>query len=345
MTRLYMLSCTLIFSVFIFIGCKSDKKEHHSEIIGQVNGIKIIRFEQVLFDINSSNLIPELEKLSKKYPDLYPVFINGILGIRKDPAQFKKYEPEMKEFLTNKYVLGLYDSVQLKYPTLKKIEKEFDGAFDLYLKAFPKNPRPVVYSIISEFGAGTFTVGKETIGIGLDMFLGSNYRYYPSVGIPNFMLHRLDRQYILPNAMQVLAKELTKEPVDKPTLLAYMVWQGKVMYFTEQMLPKVPEDRIIGFQPAQLKWCKESETGIWGFYIEKELLYNTRTLEFSKYLDEAPYTYGMPPESPGRVAVWSGWQIVRSYMKNNPNVTLSQLMADNDLQNIFNKSGYKPRKN
>ena len=50
----------------------------------------------------------------------------------------------------------------------------------------------------------------------------------------------------------------------------------------------------------------------------------------------------MDDESPGRVGVWIGWQIVRSYMKNN-NVTLQELFAK-DAKEIFDNSKYKPKK-
>jgi hypothetical protein len=40
--------------------------------------------------------------------------------------------------------------------------------------------------------------------------------------------------------------------------------------------------------------------------------------------------------------MWAGWQIVKSCMKNNKDVTLQQLMGDQDAQKILNKSKYRP---
>ena len=47
-------------------------------------------------------------------------------------------------------------------------------------------------------------------------------------------------------------------------------------------------------------------------------------------------------ESPGRIGVWIGWQIVRSFMNNNE-VSLQQLMTL-DAKEIFERSKYKPKK-
>jgi hypothetical protein len=38
-----------------------------------------------------------------------------------------------------------------------------------------------------------------------------------------------------------------------------------------------------------------------------------------------------------------GWQIIRSYMENNPEVSLQELMKMTDVNLIFSKSGYKPK--
>ena len=46
--------------------------------------------------------------------------------------------------------------------------------------------------------------------------------------------------------------------------------------------------------------------------------------------------------SPGKIGVWIGWQIVRSYMKHN-DVSLQELLKI-DESDLFNKSKYKPKK-
>jgi hypothetical protein len=61
-----------------------------------------------------------------------------------------------------------------------------------------------------------------------------------------------------------------------------------------------------------------------------------------KYIDEAPFTATVSQESPGRLGVWLGWQIVQSYMDKHPEVTLRALMLDNNYKQIFDKSGYQP---
>jgi hypothetical protein len=50
----------------------------------------------------------------------------------------------------------------------------------------------------------------------------------------------------------------------------------------------------------------------------------------------------MPPESPGNTGSWLGWQIIRTYMKKHPEVTLKDLIQLKDAQKILDDSGYRP---
>jgi len=62
----------------------------------------------------------------------------------------------------------------------------------------------------------------------------------------------------------------------------------------------------------------------------------------AKYINPAPFTSYFPEESPGRTGIWLGWQIIRSYMDKNQDITLPQLMDNFDVQGILEKSGYRP---
>jgi len=68
-------------------------------------------------------------------------------------------------------------------------------------------------------------------------------------------------------------------------------------------------------------------------------------MKIQTYLNEAPFTPGLGEknESAPRLGIWTGWQIVRQYMENHADITLQQLMANNDAQTILNDSKYRPK--
>ena len=65
----------------------------------------------------------------------------------------------------------------------------------------------------------------------------------------------------------------------------------------------------------------------------------------NKYIGERPNIPEIGKQCPGRIATWVGWQIVRKYMEEHPQVSLQQLMEEKDAQKIFQQSKYKPRRN
>jgi uncharacterized protein YjaZ len=84
---------------------------------------------------------------------------------------------------------------------------------------------------------------------------------------------------------------------------------------------------------------------IWKYFIENKLLYSTDADLYTRFVANAPFSkfyIDIDKESPGKIGVWLGWQIVRSYMNNN-NVTLQQLLQTS-AEEIFKKSKYKPKK-
>ena len=87
-----------------------------------------------------------------------------------------------------------------------------------------------------------------------------------------------------------------------------------------------------------------NEGKIWAHFIEKSLLYETNHFKIIKYTGERPNIPEIGKQCPGRIATWVGWQIVRKYMAENPNVTLQQLMQETDAQKIFTQSRYKPKR-
>jgi hypothetical protein len=81
---------------------------------------------------------------------------------------------------------------------------------------------------------------------------------------------------------------------------------------------------------------------LWGYFAENNRLYESDLSIVRELTTEGPFTAAISKECPPRIAMWVGWQIVRSYMKKNPEVSLESLMRDQDAQKILTKSRYRP---
>ena len=98
----------------------------------------------------------------------------------------------------------------------------------------------------------------------------------------------------------------------------------------------------MGYTKEQLQWCQLSEHSIWKHLITNALLYSNDKSEIDKFINPSPSSRGMPAESPGQLVNWVGLQIVKKFMKNNPEMSLKELMLINDAQFILQQSKYKP---
>ena len=79
--------------------------------------------------------------------------------------------------------------------------------------------------------------------------------------------------------------------------------------------------------------------------VKKKILFSTETKLNKRFIENAPFSkfyLEADKASPGRIGVWVGWQIVRSYMEHN-DVSLQELINIKP-EDLFKKSKYKPKK-
>ncbi|MBK9329445.1 MAG: hypothetical protein IPM95_09075 [Sphingobacteriales bacterium] len=339
-----ILLTALILSCFSSCTCQQQKSPPKKEKVVKKSEVQvdIIRFEKELFACNPDELENELARLDAKYPLFYKIFYHQVLNI---PATGNKEMQlqVMRDFLTKKAMRGLYDTVQQRFADIAFLKEDLQTAFANYKSYFPEKPTPKVITCISEFSYSVFTATDSILGISLDKYLGPGYIYYPAVFQEyTFMIPTFDQKYMAIDCANVLGANIVPVPDDKSTLLDKMVAEGKILFFIQSLLPQEKENDIIKYTEKQWKWCKDNEQQIWAYFLEKNLLYDTKFEQF-KYVKEGPTTYGMPKESPGKAGAWLGWQIVQKYMEENPDTTLKELFAVSDGQKILTASKYKPK--
>jgi len=334
--RIYLFFvCTLtIFS------CRQDQKPDVSHINLE---IKIQRFDHDLAQQKNKNLAVVDQLLLKKYGDFYNDFTTRMVG-NPSLSSLQVLEGLYK----GQAYADLNHEVDSVYPNLNAIEKDLTQTFKYIKYYYPKTQVPHFISFLSGFSYQV-PIGENYMGIGLDMFLGKNSKFYPALteSIPRYQSRRFEPIYIVPRISEEFARQELFMPNDEDhTLLSQMIYNGKILYFMDQVLPESLSDTVkIGYTGRQLAWCQNFEGNIWGVLLENDLLYQTDIHKIQMYLTDGPFTAGLgdKTESAPKLGIWLGWQIVRKYMAENPGITLQQLMADSDAQKILTKSKYKPK--
>ena len=174
--------------------------------------IEIQRFEMDFYSIDTSNFKVGLEQLSVKYPNFYPIYVEGILNIATDYEKINEYIPELYLYRSHPQMIGLKDSIQKHYPNMDMIQSDVNEVIANYNKMFPLEAVDEVVTFLSEFGHKAI-VYDGGVGIGLDMFLGEAYPYYSSLNIPNYVIKYLEPEQIAINVARVLAEDFVPPPV------------------------------------------------------------------------------------------------------------------------------------
>ena len=296
--------------------------------------IKIHRYEKALFGVELKNLKQELKKLCPEFV----FFLNENLDDTTNLIQIRAY-------LTDPLILSLYNDCGKFYPDIKDLEIQFSQAFRYLKYYFPDKKIPEVYTYISglDFNSPVKYLDSVLI-VALDMYFGSTYKQYKMLGQPIYRQQYFRKDFILPDCIREIAKTMIDNTMENKKFIDYIVYEGKIQYFLDAMLPDTPDSIKIKYSPSQLEWCYKNESKIWSYIIEKKILYSTDHNILTKMCNDGPFTSAFSKQSPARIGNWIGWQIVRSYMENNKKITLKEFFTNQDGQDILMKSKYKPQK-
>ncbi len=337
----YTIAIFLFLTVFCYVSCDNNTQHQvPKEVIETPFALKINRFDHDLFALKIDSMNRGLDKIANKYPDFFYLFTRQILNI--GDSSNPQMPLVLNGFLKDQYINDMYDEVQRQYKDASFFNNEFTDAFKAYHYFFPQLKIPEITYFVSGYNYANVTT-QNTLAIGLEMYLGSDYKPYTLLEIPLYKQKLMRKEYIVVDALQAwIATEFENEQ-DYASLLNQMLQRGKVLYALEKLLPNLNDTIKFGYTNEQLKWCQNNEPKIWSHFIEKKLLFAAFRGDSFKYINEGPFTAGFPRESPGKIGVWLGYQIIKKYVEQQPNITMKQLFENHNAQQILTHSKYKPK--
>lgn len=324
--------------IVLFVSCgDGNRKPDVSHI---KTAVTLQRFEQDFFKIDTSQMATGLGNLKRTYPQFFPVFMQDILQL---PPEGAEALPIVKTIISS--YRSLNDSIQKKYPSLDWLQKDLEESFKYVKYYFPQYKLPGVITFIGTLDAPGTVLTQNHLGIGLHQFAGKNFSAYQSPDVqqmyPAYISRRFDKEYMVPNSMRAIADDVYPDQSVGRPLIEQMVEKGKQWYLLQHFAPDAADSAITGFTTRQLDWAENNEGNIWGFII-RENLYSIEPHVIQTYIGEAPYTQGMPQESPGNIGAWVGWRIVQQFAAKNGELTLQQVLQT-PAKTIFEGAQYKPK--
>lgn len=306
---------------FVF-GCEKEPK-NEIDVSGVDVNFTVDRFEEQFYTASEENF----NELKTNY--------SFMLSNAHDSIWINKMQNEDERYL--------YKESQKMFANFSETKTDLELLFKHIKHYNPKFKEPNIITHISDLDHQYPIIYADSLlFISLDMYLGKDNIVYKS--FPGY----LSENYIKNRVVVDVAKDIINQSFRKTkgrTFRDRIINEGKFMYLLDSYLPFISDELKIGYSKEKLSWTQQNELHIWRYFIEKELLYSNDLNLNKRFIDNAPFSkfyLESDQDSPGRIGVWVGWQIVRSYMKNN-DVTLQQLMLKNP-EEIYNKSNYKPKR-
>ncbi|MFV0248979.1 MAG: gliding motility lipoprotein GldB [Tenacibaculum sp.] len=310
------------FLVFFLLSCKKEKLN-----AVDVSDVKI-EFKLMRFDREFYRPDKKLSQLKRQFPFLFPKEIPDSVWQNKR---------------SDKYELELFSETQKLYKSTANLKAELSNLFKhiKHYKATFKSP--MVITLLTNIDYDNRVIYADSLlFISLDAYLGSKHKFYDDY--PNYIKQNSRSEHIKVDvALQIINQQVVAK--NNRTFIDKIICEGKKMYLLDKYLPEVSDSEKMGYSIEKNQWILDHEEFIWRYFVEKELLFSTANSLDRRFLDLAPFSKFYTDYdnlSPGRVGVWIGWQIVRSYMKNN-NVSLHKLLSA-DQEEVYKKSKYRPKK-
>lgn len=339
--KTYLKVITVFLFVNFFTGCKNSQLDIDTSKVN-LDPIVFKRLDKDLFSLTPENCQQKMMECQKKYSTFYTRYVSSIVN---NGGQIDSlYSQTLLRFINNQDIKHAYDDLTKIYTDndVELIGDDMTEAVKRFKVFFPKRKTPKQFvTFMSGFQYNVVYV-DSTLGIGLDMYLGSNNMFYNMMQLPKFRTRTMNKEHVLSDAVRgwVITEFDNADPVNN--LLNHMIFYGKIFYVCDALLPNVQDSIKMGYTTAQMQYLDKYEKNVWGFFAKDNKLYDNDMKLVSEFTSDGPFTRAISKECPPRVAMWLGRQIVKSYMEHNEDLTLEDLMNEKDAQKILSKSKYKP---
>jgi hypothetical protein len=301
--------------------------------------LKIQRLDQDLFKVTPENIQSTVPELERKYGAFFNYYNQEVLAIGH--SRDSLYNGYLLTFLKDSVVSGSKLKSDTVFASFEPFASQFELAFKHYRYYYPQSPIPDICTYLSGFNQPIVTT-PQTIGISLDNYLGYNCHFYKQLGLYEYKRRNMEPAKLMYDALLGWLHQQFEYKGNTENLISGMIYEGKLLYFLDALVPDGQDSLKIGYTEAQLDWCKAHEKEMWNYLVERKMLFSGDRMELVRFINPAPFTTPFGQKSPGRTGTWLGWQLVKSYMKKNPEIGLTGLMAENDYHKILNDSGYSP---
>lgn len=305
---------TLAITVLLISGCSNPDNSNNLNDVDT----SFIRLDEVV--ANFSSLPQEMQISivdSLKLPLNDYIYLMGTstgnipasIDSLSHTAAFAIFKPEVDKVFTS----------------TKEIEKKL-GILNTNLRQhLPSLSQYCYYGVISPFRQQVMLV-DSTIYVALNHYLGANHEAYSSM--PEFTRATKHPLHIPIDIVEaIISIEFPYEADDTPTAIQYLLYEGAKLKTISLVTGIDDISTLMGWSIEQTKSVELQEADIWRKMAEDNIIYSTDMSVARQLCVPMPNSRAISPDLPGRVGRYIGYRIINTYLDNNPDTTLSDILS------------------
>ena len=328
---------SIILLALIAVACQKQNPAYKDKLDVRVEpyDLQFERYEDVLFNLDTANFQQELKSIQNHYR----VFLSGDLD---NPAAVKY----LKDFATDPFSLALYNKVKTTFPDLKQVEPMVEDVLAHFHYYYPEIQLPTqVFTCVTGIivDVPPVQIIDDALVISLDWYLNGD-EVYDQIGMPQYMQVRTQVATLAKDVANCLYMQYLYEWRKQGQVVGEMVFYGRRDFFVEAMCPTMPDSILLGYSAKQWQWAVDNEGEAWADIVGSRRLYDAGLDAYMMFFGDGPFTQAYSNDAPSRLGEFFGLNIIRAYASTHDDFNLKPFVQRKDLQDIFQDSGYKPRK-
>ncbi|HOY27684.1 MAG TPA: hypothetical protein PLR96_01840 [Flavobacteriales bacterium] len=303
--------------------------------------VEIGRLDRDMFLSTGDSAKAKSLKAYATYGEFYRTYIEDIL--QGAPLEDPRLAMVLTRFTTDPDWMSVQRAADSVLGDLEPQRQDFEAAFKRLKVLFPDSLTPRIVAFNSGFNYGIFPT-DSVLGVGVEWFIGKDHPvigYLAPESFPQYVKDRMRPEMLVPSAVKGWLLVHYTRDIRAEDLLTNLVETGKVLFLLDALLPGTDPALKFAFSKEQLAWCEAHEYDIWKDLVAKDELYSKKLEDIGRWMNDGPFTNGLPRESPGHLGEWLGYRMVKAYMEDNPDLSIPQLLALDDPRVILKT--YKPR--
>lgn len=344
----YTLWLIMVFSTWMLISC-GDENPHTPIAVtptAEQLQVQFMHLERDLFAADFKNSDRVSQDLYQKYGDFWCAFVESDLQMAACTSD--SVQSLMYRFVVHSDILETNKAISTVFSEsdFAEFEEQLNDAFRKWSSLYPDQKVPSVVYYQSGFTNNVHPINGY-LGIALDGYLGPEHPLTKKLSveiIPQYKKEDMRKDYIVSDAVKGWVAHSHRHLYQSKDLLHELMFYGKLMHMTRSLLPEVPDTLLLNWSTAELEWAEQNEWNTWKELAREEQLFNKKASEIAKWFAQGPFTgaKGLPQESSPQLGIWIGWRMVSQYMAAHPEVTLVQLMAEQDDRKLL--AAYQPKR-